>query len=230
VTLRELLAAGTLGRTQLAPEVVAHLRACNACHALWTTAEADQSEDEADEALDRIVGDYFAWRVARFREMQEAPVRGALARAGGASRARGSGGTLPHIARWLLDRERALALYLDCFRDREGYSVTAELRVLKEDADAAPTPAERYPGRWAIDARIDEKQLEGGFNEVGVWEAQRRLKPDELERVSVAFRPEPTAGPVRLYSDEEIAGFLEEDRITPETAERVRALRRGGLI
>ena len=34
----------------------------------------------------------------------------------------------------------------------------------------------------------------------------------------------------RLYSDAEIAEFLAEDRISPETAERVRELMRAGLV
>lgn len=35
---------------------------------------------------------------------------------------------------------------------------------------------------------------------------------------------------LRLYSDEEIAEFLEEDRITPEIAQRVRDLMQAGLV
>ncbi len=34
----------------------------------------------------------------------------------------------------------------------------------------------------------------------------------------------------RVYSDEEVAAFLAEDKITPETAERVRELMRAGLV
>jgi hypothetical protein len=34
----------------------------------------------------------------------------------------------------------------------------------------------------------------------------------------------------RVYSDEEIDEFLAEDAITPETADRVRALMRAGLV
>jgi AbrB family looped-hinge helix DNA binding protein len=38
------------------------------------------------------------------------------------------------------------------------------------------------------------------------------------------------AASVRLYSDEEIDEFLEEDKITPEIAQRVRRLMRDALV
>lgn len=37
-------------------------------------------------------------------------------------------------------------------------------------------------------------------------------------------------GSFRVYSDDEIAEFLEEDKITPEIADRVRELMRAGLV
>ena len=40
----------------------------------------------------------------------------------------------------------------------------------------------------------------------------------------------PPEGSFYVYSDEEIAAFLEEDKITAETSERVRELMRAGLV
>jgi len=40
----------------------------------------------------------------------------------------------------------------------------------------------------------------------------------------------PAEGGFRVYSDEEVAEFLAEDKITPNTARRVRELMRSGLV
>ena len=50
----------------------------------------------------------------------------------------------------------------------------------------------------------------------------------EANRIVISkLEPE---GAFRVYSDQEIADFLEEDKITPEIAGRVRDLMRAGLV
>ena len=52
----------------------------------------------------------------------------------------------------------------------------------------------------------------------------------EGDRVVISKLNEPGADALHIYSDEEIAEFLEEDRITAEIAQRVRGLMQAGLV
>ena len=53
------------------------------------------------------------------------------------------------------------------------------------------------------------------------------LEGDKIVISKLGLQPQAN---FRVYSDAEIAAFLEEDKITPETAERVRELMRAGLV
>jgi hypothetical protein len=52
----------------------------------------------------------------------------------------------------------------------------------------------------------------------------------EGERIIISNLEVASEKGFRVYSDAEIAEFLEEDRISPEAAERVRKLMRAGLV
>jgi hypothetical protein len=64
-----------------------------------------------------------------------------------------------------------------------------------------------------------------GITESSVLEVS--LQGDKIPISKLDVQPE---GAFRVYSDEEIAEFLSEDRITPEIAQRVRELMRAGLV
>ncbi|MBI3979738.1 MAG: AbrB/MazE/SpoVT family DNA-binding domain-containing protein [Chloroflexi bacterium] len=50
------------------------------------------------------------------------------------------------------------------------------------------------------------------------------------DKIVISKLPIQAEGTFRVYSDDEIAEFLAEDKITPETAERVRELMRIELL
>ena len=64
-----------------------------------------------------------------------------------------------------------------------------------------------------------------GIDETSLLEV--RLEDGKIVIVKLDVQPEAS---FRVYSDEEIAEFLENDRITPETAQRVRELMRAGQV
>ena len=66
--------------------------------------------------------------------------------------------------------------------------------------------------------------------ELGITESsllEVSLQDDKIVISKLGVQP---AGTFRVYSDEEITEFLDEDKITPETAERVRELMQAGLV
>ncbi|MBI4494366.1 MAG: AbrB/MazE/SpoVT family DNA-binding domain-containing protein [Chloroflexi bacterium] len=64
-----------------------------------------------------------------------------------------------------------------------------------------------------------------GIDESSLLEVS--LEGDRIVISKLGGQPE---GAFRVYSDEEVAQFLEEDKLTPEIAERVRALMQAGLV
>ena len=65
---------------------------------------------------------------------------------------------------------------------------------------------------------------------LGITESSLLEVSLEGDRVVISKLDQPTSESLRVYSDEEIAEFLDEDRITTDVADRVRELLRAGLV
>ena len=65
---------------------------------------------------------------------------------------------------------------------------------------------------------------------LGITESSLLEVSLEGDRIVISKLETQPEGTFRVYSDEEIARFLEEDKITPETADRVRELMRSALL